>query len=1728
MANLEEIVRRVRIEYVTSGEKEVARALGQLAVSQQTVAASSETITKAQTGAERAYARVRRELDAAAKAQDIFVRQTLDMKRAVEAGLISTIKEFNAFGDAAKRAFEKAGSATSGADPTKMLGISLSGASAQKSAAAFEAHFKHLEDMAELHAEQIGKQFGESLDRSLIAGVAKSARDSASVFETEFKRLDEIATLRAQHTGQEFARALNERMRIGAPAKSAQASASVFQDIEREAKALDQLKAELDPAIKARQAYDVQSGQIQKHLAAGNLTLEESIGLQVRAQAAMDRSVGAHKSLGAAAGLTSYQMQNLGFQINDVITGIASGQRPLQVLTQQFGQFLQIAQSAQGGWSAIGRQILAWVSPAKLAIAAAVAIGAAAILAARAWEDAQFKIQVALTGIGRLAGATVGDIDNIAKSVSILANISINAARDIAAQLAATGKIGRDMIGPIAATGKDVAKTFGTDLEGAGALLAKAFADPAKGVKDLGDRLGFLDDQTRDYIVRLSALNDKSEAQRALLAYMKDNLGKASELTSGWAQAWDKVANAAKEAWDWLGKIAAKGLGSDAQGAIGPEREVADLKARIESYQQAAESKPGMRSGAQAYLDKTLLPALAEAEKRVADLREQTAIMKVDGEKAAIALLAGDVTKQLVPYITTYDELIKKKGELTAAIANKKGLDDIGATGIALAKVNTALSDYGERGDIADFAARKLAAGLALNKQAVDATTVAQLGQLAADRKRVELMGSEETQAQRTVLIEQARKESILEAEKAITAQNKALDASAVKQDTAAEALKRAGVGAAEQARARKQAEEEFRTGQATDIEGRTLAILRENLSRVNEQRAEGTRTMQDQNTVQQALNKQVAAGNITSERAQELLATEAEARRVESLAMAATGEQQQVLLQRAAELRQENQRGLDIKQKTFLLAGSEQNQRALDLAKTERDLIFATDEARVVALARKQTELELTAKMIPLTDELAKKYIGEKEALAKLTLENQKLGQAIQFVEGLGSNFASTAASGFFTSGTTQIEDLNTFKRVMDQAGDSVQANLAVGLERAAKAMTAMAAAGKNLASSLASKGFETLFKTDTLAALGKGNYGAALSGAGMAVGGSLMGMGLQRGSMLLSVGGGALAGAAAGSMVSPGIGTAVGAAVGAGLGLVTGLMQQSANKQQRLLQIQQATLEAAQRLKEKAESAAARQAAFQDQLFISLQNPDTLEGQLAIFDRQSQRAREAETKAGGEAMVDLEANIAEGRLGIIRDFAEQAVAVEEKRLDILEAQQSFQDRLFAATNKSDTLEGALALFDRSAQREREAETAAGGEAINDLEAALAAERLNIITDFADRAAEVEKQNAERAAAAAAEAAAAINESNKTALEAAISARDAQIQAATDAAQAAERIANEAAERQRAIADRQRNFADRAYLAAQNTSTLEGALAAFDLRSLRERQAEMRNGGEAITELETALAQERLNIIADFAQRALEEQQRTAEEQQRALEEQQKRQRDAVQDAKDFFTDLTRSLRKFIDDLKGGANSPLSPKDRLAAAQTAYDAQLALAQGGNRDALSGISGYAQTLLDASRDYNASGPAYQDTFNTVISQLEELPALVDPIVAAIEQQTIDLLSGFGVKAAGGGWISGGGTGTSDSINASLSNGEFVVRSSVAAQNPWLGDFNRYGTMPSNDNGSMLQRLDAIERTLAVVGNAVVAATTEGAASVVTATTRGHAKSAEAVRLAESRPRRTGT
>ncbi|GEL44229.1 hypothetical protein MEX01_48200 [Methylorubrum extorquens] len=189
------------------------------------------------------------------------------------------------------------------------------------------------------------------------------------------------------------------------------------------------------------------------------------------------------------------------------------------------------------------------------------------------------------------------------------------------------------------------------------------------------------------------------------------------------------------------------------------------------------------------------------------------------------------------------------------------------------------------------------------------------------------------------------------------------------------------------------------------------------------------------------------------------------------------------------------------------------------------------------------------------------------------------------------------------------------------------------------------------------------------------------------------------------------------------------------------------------------------------------------------------------------------------------------------------------------------------------------------------------------------------------------------------------------------------------------------------AAASRALDYQNRLFAAENDTSTLAGQLAAYDRQAQQEREREIKEGGQALADLEAAQFAERLKIVRDYQKAAADAE------------------RQRMEAATQAFNTFARGIKEYLDGLRAGPSSNLSPADRLAAARSQFEAQLQAARGGDRDALNGITGYASTLLDASKGYNASSAGYQNDLKRVTDALAALPEQVSAeqfIVDAID------------------------------------------------------------------------------------------------------------------------------
>ncbi|MBX3537678.1 MAG: phage tail length tape measure family protein [Chelatococcus sp.] len=185
-------------------------------------------------------------------------------------------------------------------------------------------------------------------------------------------------------------------------------------------------------------------------------------------------------------------------------------------------------------------------------------LGSTAVEALGSYSRSQEAFQQALKGVGAASGATIADLNKVAEAGAKAGKISAESAREMAAEYVSTGKIGSDtMEGLIAITGR-FAKTMNIDAAEATKMLGKAFSDPVRGADELNERLGFLDDRTREHIRGLMDQNQEVAAQRALIDALGPSIDDAATKTRGLAGAWDAVKSAARGAIVAMGEAVSK------------------------------------------------------------------------------------------------------------------------------------------------------------------------------------------------------------------------------------------------------------------------------------------------------------------------------------------------------------------------------------------------------------------------------------------------------------------------------------------------------------------------------------------------------------------------------------------------------------------------------------------------------------------------------------------------------------------------------------------------------------------------------------------------------------------------------------------------------------------------------------------------------------------------------------------------------------------------------------------------------------------------------------------------------------------------------------------------------------------------------------------------------------------------------------------------------------------
>jgi phage-related minor tail protein len=427
---------------------------------------------------------------------------------------------------------------------------------------------------------QLISQF-QNLERAMSQGGAsiKTTEKQFAALERQYFAVDKAQQDLARHAAQAFKavaggavdaergikllNAAMEKYNSLSSQKSAKESAGVF---ETELKRLENVRSRYDQAYKAARDYQKAIAEINELHKAGqvNDATRRDLLMQQRTEyrRVMEEEVngGRLSRLGQSPvnSLSLHQARNMGFQLNDIITGVMSGQSLPMIAAQQGGQIFQILQDGPGGIGGsikrLGTYLADLMTPMRMVVGGFVAIGVAAAAAFNSAINRSIAVQQSLNGIGAASGVSASQLMAIGRQSASAGNISNIAGIQYASQFAGAG-ISGDLSRRLTTGVRRFSQAFGGEEADVAKMLTTAFADPARGAEELNKRLGFLSQSLADEIKKKQALGDLDGARESLFKAYNAALQNATVQTNVLSEAFHQIKVVASNIWEYTGRL---------------------------------------------------------------------------------------------------------------------------------------------------------------------------------------------------------------------------------------------------------------------------------------------------------------------------------------------------------------------------------------------------------------------------------------------------------------------------------------------------------------------------------------------------------------------------------------------------------------------------------------------------------------------------------------------------------------------------------------------------------------------------------------------------------------------------------------------------------------------------------------------------------------------------------------------------------------------------------------------------------------------------------------------------------------------------------------------------------------------------------------------------------------------------------------------------------------------
>lgn len=435
-------------------------------------------------------------------------------------------------------------------------------ASQKTSVAAAEAEYGGLRNAATAAQVALGAM-GDSGEREALRVKAAAEQATRALLDQAEAARKEVAARNAQA-------AINERLGVrDFEPGAARRSAEVFeQDFKRQAASAEELARAQREAAQSSQQLDqaaarlrarlnpiaVEQDRLNKELAeartlyqSGRISIREYVAEQQRLAASLKNVENAQSRVnrnGSAEfkgflGLRPYELQNLSYQINDVITQIASGTPVTQTFAQQGGQILQLFPRVLTGFLKYARGL----TLVGLAIAPVV-IGMSRLASTA-------KLQRDFEG-ALLASADAGLYNAKALTDTTRAiddyGVSLEDATAMVKTFVQEG-VNPELIESFGIAAKNASDVLGIELADAAKESAKAFTSGYDAIAEFDNKLNFLTKSEREQIREMFESGRASEARELAFQRFYDRVEDGSRKAES---SFDRMTRSMSNAWSGL------------------------------------------------------------------------------------------------------------------------------------------------------------------------------------------------------------------------------------------------------------------------------------------------------------------------------------------------------------------------------------------------------------------------------------------------------------------------------------------------------------------------------------------------------------------------------------------------------------------------------------------------------------------------------------------------------------------------------------------------------------------------------------------------------------------------------------------------------------------------------------------------------------------------------------------------------------------------------------------------------------------------------------------------------------------------------------------------------------------------------------------------------------------------------------------------------------------------